>query len=195
MKINVNSWLFRTGCVAAAIIFAATSLAFSPITVYADSPTPTPQTQPNQNVTGANQRLEKAYQAELKLSGKQEENLDKAKQIGDKVQTWIDTLQGKGEQVGALRIALAVFRSQIVTAEASHRTAAGLLSRHPGFAADGSVTNSEAARATVKDARQALIDCHTVLRQASLDLRNVIKDWRQNHQSITTPSPDNSQGS
>jgi hypothetical protein len=105
--------------------------------------------------------------------------LNRAAELGDKVQARIDELKAQGRDTSALEAALASYRDEIAAAQASHSTAADILSAHAGFDADGHVTDPEQARHTVLDARQALQDARLTLRKAVLDLRIAIRDYRQ----------------
>jgi hypothetical protein len=124
-------------------------------------------------------RLEQAYQREQEWLSKQQDNLAKMNTLADKVQQFITVQQGKGKDVTALQAALTTFKSQIITAQASHTTAANVLSAHLGFDANGKVTAVAQARQTLLDARQSLGDAHRVMRQAVNDLHRVIRAWRQ----------------
>ncbi len=125
------------------------------------------------------ERLEQAYRREQAWLNKQQDNLNKMKSVADKVQQFITTQQGQGKDVAALQAALAAFQSQITTAQASHTTAANILSTHLGFDANGKVNEAVQARQTLLDARQSLRDAHLVMRQAVLDLHRAIRTWRQ----------------
>jgi TolA-binding protein len=177
-----------SGLVLAGIIAAVPTSA-----AYAAPATPPAQGQTEQT---RNARLEQAYQREQKWLGTQQDNLNKMNNVADKVQQFITTQQGKGKDVTALQDALATFKSQITAAQASHMTAADVLSTHLGFDASGHVTDLVQARQTLLDARQSLRDAHDVMRQAVLDLHRAIRAWRQvNGPQATkaTPTP-NSNG-
>lgn len=109
-------------------------------------------------------------------------HLTRANEAANKVQDWIDQLQSQGKDVTPLVSALDTFKSQLATAQASHDTAASLLATHAGFDENGHVIDDSQAQATIRAARQALADAHTVLRQAERDLRQAIHDYRQTNQ-------------
>ena len=154
-----------------------------------------PGTPPAPGQPGAvrNERLEQAYQREQAWLSQQQDNLNKMNSIAERVQQFITTQRDKGKDVSALQAALATFKSQIAAAQASHTTAANVLSAHLGFDANGKVTDAAQARQTLLDARQSLRDAHNVMRQAVLDLHRAIRAWRQasvtkDQQPAATPS-------
>ena len=172
------------------VVLAGVIAAMPASAAYAAPGTPPAPGQPG---AARNERLEQAYQREQAWLSQQQDNLNKMNSIADRVQQFITTQQGKGKDVSALQAALATFKSQIATAQASHATAANVLSAHLGFDANGKVTDAAQARQTLLDARQSLRDAHNVMRQAVLDLHRAIRAWRQANgpkvqQPAATPS-------
>jgi hypothetical protein len=139
----------------------------------------TPPAKQGQSAQTADARLEQAYQREQTWLNQQADNLTKMNDVADKVQQFITTQQGKGKDVTALQAALTTFKSQIATAQSTHKTAANVLSTHTGFDANGKVTDTVQARQTVLEARQALRAAHDVMQQAVTDLHRAVRDWRQ----------------
>lgn len=125
--------------------------------------------------------LKKDYQIEQNWLIKQQDNLNKTAAVVTNVQNLIDKANGKGKNTTALVNALATFQSQIATSQSSHDTAASILSTHSGFDANGNVIDRDAARLTVKSARQSLSDAHALLWQAAHDLHQAVKEWRENN--------------
>jgi hypothetical protein len=159
------------------LVLAVIIAAIPATSAYAAPGTPPAQ---DQAAETRNARLEQAYQREQEWLSQQQDNLNKMNTVVvDKVQQFITTQQGKGKDVTALQAALATFKSQIVTAQSSHTTAANVLGTHLGFDANGKVTDAAQARQTLLDARQSLRDAHNVMRQAVLDLHRTIRQWRQ----------------
>ncbi len=181
---KIVAGLCVSGLVLAGIIAAAPTHA-----AYAAPATPPAPVQTEQT---RNARLEKVYQREQQWLNTQQDNLNKMNNIADKVQQFITAQQGKGRDVTALQAALATFKSQIATAQASHATAAGVLSTHLGFDVNGKVTDTVQARQTLLDARQSLRDAHAVMRQAVYDLHRALRTWRQANglkAATATPMP------
>jgi hypothetical protein len=121
----------------------------------------------------------------------QQTRLDNTAQIVEKTQAYITDQKSKGKDTAALEAALATFQQQIATAQASHKTAADLLSAHAGFDASGKVIDPEQAHLTLTSAHQSLSDAHKILQQAGLDLRKAIKTYRDANEPTAkaTPAP------
>ncbi len=165
---------FRKMLAGLATVLAVFSLAFAAPSgiALADTPTPGPKTRDYSALT-------KAYQNEQKWLGIQQGNLNKTGTVVSRVQDLISKAQAKGLDTSALSSALATFQSQIATAQGSDATAASILSAHNGFDGNGNVTDPDAARQTVENARQSLAAARSVLLQATGDLHAAVKAWEQ----------------
>jgi hypothetical protein len=141
--------------------------------VYAS--TGTPATPP----TAVDKYLMARYKSEVSWLATQQTNLDKTAAVITKVQTLISKAAAAGEDTTVLVAALAVFQSQVATAENSHTTASSILAAHYGFDDSGNVTNPVTARLTVDDSHQALNICRDVLLQAGRDLTKALNDWHK----------------
>lgn len=141
--------------------------------------TETPPARPTPDGAKLDARLVKVYAREQGRLQIQADNLDKANAAAEKGQTLIDALKAKGKDTTALETALATAKAQVAAAQTAHDTAASVLSAHAGFDADGKVTDREQAQQTVKSASEALLDAHLTLKQAQLDLRVAIRNWRK----------------
>ena len=118
--------------------------------------------------------LTRAYKAEQQWLNNQQQAINKAE-----VQQVIDKAAAAGLDVTALQNALAVFNSSMADVKAGHQTAANILAAHNGFDNDGNVTDRQAARVTVLDAKQALWRAHVTMTQAVSDLYRAVKEWKQ----------------
>jgi hypothetical protein len=141
---------------------------------------PTPSTSPAAARTAALEAQLKREQGWLTVQGNQ---LERAGQVAAKVQQYIDAQNAAGKDTSALASALAIFQSQIATAQSSHDAAAKKLNEHAGFDASGHVTDALQARQTLIDGQQLLWDGHHTLQQAALDLRVAIHTYRQANQN------------
>jgi hypothetical protein len=137
----------------------------------------------------AEEALSKAFKAEQKWLGNQQQAINKADQAALQIRQLIDKASAEGLDVTILQNALAAFNSEMAAVKSGHQTAADILAAHNGFDDDGSVTDQQSARVTVLDARQALSKAHVTMTQAVRDLRQAARDWRQ----VTFPQ-DNPQG-
>jgi RNA polymerase-interacting CarD/CdnL/TRCF family regulator len=129
--------------------------------------------------TATEKDLMARYKSEQAWLVTQQANLDKTAAVITKVQALITKANAAGEDTTALVAALAIFESQVATAENSHTTASAILAAHDGFDDSGNVTNVLAARLTVDDSHQALAICHDVLVQAGNDLSKALSDWKK----------------
>jgi hypothetical protein len=193
MKTLLHSTWMKAGLIAVlalAVTFAALSLAPSLAQAQTTTPT-TPSATPAapQNTAGQAARkaaLEKAFARENTAATIQATNLQKIGAAATNAQTLITKAQGKGWDVSALQAALNTFNTQIANAQALHNTAAGILSAHTGFDADGKVTDVAGAAQTVKDAHQSLADARSVMHQAVADLRSAVRAFRASHKGKTS---------
>lgn len=123
--------------------------------------------------------LAKSYQTEQQWLAQQQEYIQKIDEATAKVQEVIDKAAAEGYDVSALQNALAVFDSQMATFKAEHQTASNLLAAHNGFDGNGSVTDRQASRQTLLDARQALRQAHLTVSQAAMDIRQAVQEWKE----------------
>ena len=123
----------------------------------------------------SNSALTRAYQHDQAWLNLQQTNLGKSGDLVPVVQNLISAAQANSLDTTDLANALAIYQGQLITAGASHTTAANVLSTHAGFDGSGNVTDPVAAAQTVQDATQALQEAHTTLVQSLKDLLTAIK--------------------
>jgi chromosome segregation ATPase len=128
---------------------------------------------------GQNQveRLEKAYQRELKALDAQVKRLTAVDERVQKVTERIANLKSQGKDTTALDEALNDFKAAVQEAHTSHDSAAAILKTHAGFDANGKVTDAQQARATVKEAEQLLRRVHQGLRPAIRDVVRAVREF------------------
>ena len=124
-------------------------------------------------------QLSQAFQHEQQVLTQQQTHLANTANVVSKIQDLISKAHAKGLDTSALSTALAIFQTQIATATASNKTAAGILSAHNGFDGSGNVTDPAAAHQTVLDARQNLQDARKTLVQAASDLHTALRAWQE----------------
>jgi hypothetical protein len=122
--------------------------------------------------------LVKAYKAEQARLVVQQTNLGKTATRISNVQATITKAQAAGKDTTTLEAALAIYQSEVTTAQDSHTTAASILAAHSGFDDAGLVTDSAAAKLTVNSTHQAIEVCRKILEQAGKDLTRAEKQWR-----------------
>jgi hypothetical protein len=136
-------------------------------------------TPPPDKGQAGNPGFERQYQRLKITAAGQTVQLDRANNTAANTQTWIDQLRTQGKEVTALDTALAAYRAALTTAQGQHATAQGILNTHAGFDDNGQVTNREAAKVTIKTARQSLTDAQLMLKAADIALRQALRAWRQ----------------
>lgn len=161
---TTQRWLVKLGGALLAAVMVA-GLALSP--ALAAGPT-----------AAGHPTLETLYQREQNWLSVQTLTLTNANSIALNTQNWISALQGQGKDTTTLEAALAAFISAVATAQINHDTAAGILSTHAGFDANGTVTDRAQAAATARQAHQALQTAHLTLVGAAVDLRLAVRAWR-----------------
>ncbi len=174
---SILSKHFKTTLIAVSVlVLAATAVFIVPSPV---SAAPRAQAaQPTLPTSGGSPALTKAFQAEQAFLSRQATHLDNTANLVTKIQDLITRAKARSVDTSAPEAALAAFQAQVSEARSAHDTAAGILSTHAGFNADGSVSDPTLARQTVQDARRSLHSAATILKQAATDLRNSIKNWR-----------------
>ena len=123
------------------------------------------------------ERLEKAYQRELKATDAQAERLTGAEERVQKFAERIANLKSKGKDTSALEEALANFNEILKAAHTTHDQAAGILKTHAGFDEQGKVTDIQKARETVRQTEKLLSEVHRDLRPAIRDLARAAHEY------------------
>lgn len=172
--------LWRKAVSGALALTAAGGMLFAAVPVALAAPAP--QDDPPDDGFGV-MWLEHLYAREVYALEGQTMSFDFAAEVMIKAQEWIDELAAEGEGVTDLQNALADFSVAVAEAQVSHDTAAEILRSHDGFDADGSVVDRAAAAETVRSAGRALRDAHTGLKQASVQFRRAVSDWRRAHRA------------
>jgi hypothetical protein len=179
-----SKWTRLAGMALLAVLVAVSAMAFASGPASAQAPSQTPSAPQQGSPSPARiAALEKAFANENTWLAAQATHLEKIGQWVAKAQDLIDKAEGRGWDASGLQVALNAFKAQIANAQGLHNTAEAILAKHPGFDDNGKVTAAAAAAQTVRDARQSLGDARTVMRQAVLDLRSVIRSFRRAHQS------------
>jgi hypothetical protein len=188
---------FGMALAAGLIAFSTLFMAFSPAlaqTGPAAKPTPRAAvaTQRAGVASQVNDSLERVYTRENTWLTSQSTHLLTLSHMAGQAKDLIGKAQAKGVDTGTLQTALDQFNSLIAKAQTQHDTAAGILSTHAGFDANGKVTDATAAHQTMQAARQALYAAHQAILQAVVDLRAAIVAFRLGHPKATAyPAPVN----
>lgn len=132
--------------------------------------------------------LQREFAHEQRWLTGQQHAIDEENKVGDKTQTWIDTLKSQGKDTAALDTAMVTFHTQMSQTQTIHDKAATVLSVHAGFDANGLVVALPAARLTVRDAGKALESARLLRLKARRDLARAIAKWRSAN-AVTTAAP------
>ena len=158
---------FMTALLAVAVLFAA----FPVTSAFAADENP-PQ-QPT------DERLEKAWAREMKLY----ERIGKAFEDTDahiaRIQDRIDKAAESGKDVTALQAALDAYSAALTATQPQYEALGQVFRTHSGFDANGKVTDSEKAWATVKDAREQLKAIKESMGGTFKALREALKAFRE----------------
>ena len=130
------------------------------------------------------ERLETAFQKEKDTLEKLNGYLAKSEGAFARVQALIDKGSAAGLDISSLSIAQSDFLSSISTAQSSYDTAVGILGTHEGFDEQGNVTDSAAAKQTLKDAGNAMKSAGTTLRDAGSILKVTVTSWLEANKTI-----------
>ncbi len=153
-----------------------------PGVVSAQAPQPTttpPAAAPQANGANVDARLEKLYQAELKMLDNQSKIFTRVSNLTATANNLIAQAKANGKDVSALEAGLATFTTQVGDAQKIHDQAAALIQAHVGFDANGKVTDRMAARDTVQNGRDLLRDVRQAVAKAIQNFHKTIRDWRQ----------------
>ncbi len=127
-------------------------------------------------------RLEQGFAREKDIQVRQEARLAKAEEVIAKTQAYIDKEKAAGYDTSALEAALADFKAVRDENAALSAEAAALIGSHAGFDADGKVSDVQQARKTVKEIGKLQRRFHINAVEASLDLRDALREYRElNH--------------
>ena len=175
-RVRIFSIIILAGMLAGAL-----ALAF-PGAVQAQGTNPPVPTDDAERQARQVERLERAYQRELKALEAQADRLGEAEARAEEFAGRIADLKSKGKDTSALEEALADFKDVLKEARTTHDEAAGILKTHAGFDAQGKVTDIEQARETVREAekllREARRDLRPALRKLARAFREFIRDNR-----------------
>ncbi len=150
----------------------ATALAAPPPTVQATEPAAAGQPESQYP------RLERLYRTEQRVLERQEQRLERAGKVAERLEAFIESQKDKGRDVSQLEDALAKFAEAREAAKGDLDTAREILSAHGGFDDHGNVTDPAQARETVREAGKAERSFRQTMRQAYHQLLIAVKQFR-----------------
>lgn len=165
----------------AALGLASLSI-FSVAAAGSNDPTP-PPAQPSGQIT--NDKLEKVWARQQRRYNR----LGHVDQLVDRIQKLIDRATANGKDASGVQPALDAFKAARKDAQPTYESMKGVINSHQGFDANGTVTDPEKAKETVKDMRDKFQEIKTTLNGTGKALRDAIQAFRQaNPRPTATPS-------
>jgi hypothetical protein len=125
-----------------------------------------------------NARLELVFARQkmrLSLIGMTEANYDFM--IAD-TKILLDKAQSNGKTITPVQAAFDAYKTAFVNAKPLYEAANSILTLHDGFDANGKVTDSSKAKATVKSLNNALVQYRIAISTSRLAMRNAIQTFR-----------------
>ena len=142
-------------------------------------------TNPPRNGVPSNERLEQIWAREMNVY----ERLGKIFDIGDsrfeKAQGLIDKAKANGKDVSAVQAALDAFKAAVKSARPTYESMNGIVNSHQGFDGAGKVTDSEKAKATVKEMGVMLQEIRSLMGGTGRALREVVRAFRDANKPTT----------
>lgn len=152
------------------------------------TPPPTSGGQNSGQAKNSYPRMERAYQQELRVLGRQANILERGEKITGKAEEIISKLKSNGKDTSVLDSALTQLKKDLVEAGKVHDKASTLLITHAGFDQNGKVVDLIQAKQTLVSARDNLKAFRSILLNSLGDVRKAIQDFRKNNQTNTTKS-------
>ncbi|MGD8404345.1 MAG: hypothetical protein PVJ21_11840 [Anaerolineales bacterium] len=162
-------------------LVATLALAALPVTSVFASGINDPETPPVDTAHLTDERLERVWIRMQRVYERQGYRLDRADIVIERVQNLSDRLEENGVDVTALQVALGTFEEALKDAHPIYESAKGIINAHPGFDADGNVTDHEKAIDTVKDLGEKLKEVRKTINEPGKALHEALKAFRDVH--------------
>jgi hypothetical protein len=111
-----------------------------------------------------------------------------------RLQELINKAKAKGRDVSALQTALDNFSGAVKQAEPIYQSTSGTVASHPGFDANGNVTDQTQALTTVKDLGEKFKEIRQLISVPAKALRDAMQAFRSANSPSGTPAPTQSGG-
>ncbi|NPV57196.1 MAG: hypothetical protein HPY76_11080 [Anaerolineae bacterium] len=123
--------------------------------------------------------LERRYQRVLDRSDRQQQILVRVQELIVKADEKLADMKANGKDAASLEAALDELRAAVTSSTAFLNQAESVLATHPGFDADGKVTDIDQARDTLYTVDDLLFESKEVLEHAARAVRRAIHEYRQ----------------
>lgn len=167
----------------AALTVALVFAAFPTSSAFAQDENP-----PNGDVS--NEKLEQAWANQLRIYEKIGKGFNDTDEKIAKFQARIDKAAENGRDVAALQAALDAFESALKNGMPIYDSISVIVNDHKGFDANGKVTDSEQAKATVKEMREQLQELKSAMNGTGKALREALKAFREANKPEGAPQKD-----
>lgn len=170
----------------AVLVVSVIAFAFPSGDAAAQSPTPKPNdSQTKLNIIDA--RLQRMLRLEKVTLTRMTRNFERLDRFITRVDVLIDRARNNGKDVAALEAAVAEFQAKESVARVVLDSATSLLAAHPGFDANGKVTDREAARTTLDEGHNKFKEIRSTIGAAAKDLHAAVKAWREANPAEPAP--------
>ncbi len=133
-----------------------------------------------------NDRLELVWARQLRIYNR----MGRIDQLIERAQRLIDRAKANGKDVSAVQTALDAFETQWKAAKPTYESIKGIVNSHQGFDANGQVTDTEKAKATVIEMRDKFKEIRDTLNGTGKALHEAIQAFREaNPQPQATATP------
>ena len=170
----------------AVLLMGIAAFVFPVASVAAQSSTPQPK-DPQARINLVNTRLERMLRLEKATLNRMTRHFERLDQFVNRADALIARAKENGKDVSSLEAALADFQAVQSNARLALDSASSLLAAHPGFDADGKVTDRETARTTLADGHTQFKDIRSTIGEGARSLHEAIKAWREANPPQTAP--------
>lgn len=134
--------------------------------------------------TLSNERLEKVWARMNRRYERLGKFFDKSDGLTDRAEKVIERLKEAGESTVELEAVLAAYEDAVKQAKPIYESCNGIVNSHKGFDSDGKVTDSEQAKATIKELGAKFGEIHTAMDGTGKELIELLKSIRKAHKPV-----------
>lgn len=131
------------------------------------------------------EKLEKLWARQVQAYERMGKGFEDTEAHIAKIQGMIDKAAENGKDVSALQSALDAYAAALAASKPAYDALGEVITAHAGFDADGKVTDSEQAQATVKEAREQMQALKSSMGDTFKALREAIKAFREANKPAT----------
>jgi len=137
----------------------------------------------------SNERLEKIWAREMKIHERLGMVFDNDAAF-ERAQRLIDRASANGKDVSAVQAALDAFKASVKNARPTYESLKGIINSHQGFDDAGKMTDSEKAKATVKEMGDKLKEIRSLMGGTGKALREAVRAFRDANKPATSDKHD-----